>query len=356
MDLRATPENLTLTQRLGIQYPIIQAPMVGVSTPALAAAVSNAGALGSIGLGASNVSQAKALIAETRALTCKPFNVNLFCHCTPEPDKALQSDWLKYLQPLFTEFDVPAPTTLNEIYTSFLDDPDMLELLLVERPAVVSFHFGLPPTSWIDALKRAGIVLLATATDSYEAELIERAGLDAIIAQGVEAGGHRGVFNPQQDALTGTLALVRTLSRQCSIPIIAAGGIMDGQSISAMLTLGAQGAQLGTAFILCPETAANPRYRADLKSPKAAHTRITSAISGRPARGMVNRLITDLDATGAPQCPAYPLTYDAAKALHAAASAKGCNEFAVQWAGQGAALAREMSAKAMVEVLVAEMN
>lgn len=354
MDPRATP-HLTLAQRLGVLYPIIQAPMVGVSTPALAAAVSNAGALGSIGLGACNAEQARAMIAQTRALTDKPFNVNLFCHRKPEPDPAVQAAWLQHMQPLFAEFEAPVPSSLREIYVSFLDDPAMLDMLLQERPAVVSFHFGLPQPAWIQALKAAGIVLLATATDAREAQLIEAAGLDAIVAQGVEAGGHRGVFDPQQDEMTGTLALVRTLSQQRSIPIIAAGGIMDGQSIRAMLTLGAQGAQLGTAFILCPESSANAQYRANLQGPDAGHTRISSAISGRPARGLVNRLITDLDA-GAPLNPAYPLTYDATKALQAAASAKGNNDFAVQWAGQGASLARAMSARELVQTLVNEMN
>lgn len=355
MDPRATSP-LTLAQRLGVKYPIIQAPMVGVSTPALAAAVSNAGALGSIGLGASNPEQARALIQQTRALTRQPFNVNLFCHRKPTPDPSAQANWLQHMQPLFNAFEATAPSTLNEIYVSFLDDPAMLDMLLQERPAVVSFHFGLPQATWIEALKAAGIVLLATATDPHEAELIEAAGLDAIVAQGIEAGGHRGVFDPQQDEMRGTLGLVRILSRQCSIPIIAAGGIMDGQSIRAMLTLGAQGAQLGTAFILCPESSANLHYRDALQGPAAGHTRLTRAISGRPARSLVNRLVTDLDTPDAPPSPAYPLTYDATKALLAAASAKGSNDFAVQWAGQGAALARAMSARELVETLVSEMN
>ena len=348
---------MSITRLLGIEHPIIQAPMVGVSTPALAAAVSNAGALGSIGIGASTPAQARAMLAETRGLTGKPFNVNLFCHRPAKADAQREAAWLEHLRPLFAEFGAEPPAAIREIYKSFLDDPDMLQVLLEERPAVVSFHFGLPPNEWIRTLKDAGIRLLASATTLEEARLVERAGVDAIVAQGVEAGGHRGVFEPEHgDAGIGTLALVRLLARHSSLPVIAAGGIMDGQGIAAAQALGAQGAQLGTAFVPCPESAANAAYRAALKGERAHHTQITAAISGRPARGMVNRLWTDLDRAGAPALPDYPTTYDAAKALHAAASAKGCNDFAVQWAGQGAPLAREMPAAELVKLLVAEMG
>ncbi|MCY1538876.1 putative enoyl-[acyl-carrier-protein] reductase II [compost metagenome] len=261
------------------------------------------------------------------------------------------------MRPLFAEFGAEPPAAIREIYRSFLDDPDMLQMLLEERPAVVSFHFGLPPSDWIRALQEAGICLLASATTLEEARLVERAGVDAIVAQGVEAGGHRGVFDPEKgDAGIGTLALVRLIARHSRLPVIAAGGIMDGQGITAALALGAEGAQLGTAFVPCPESAANAAYRAALKGERAHRTRITAAISGRPARGMVNRLWTDLDTADAPALPDYPNTYDAAKALHAAASAKGCNDFAVQWAGQGAPLAREMPAADLVRLLVAEMG
>ncbi|MCO6059207.1 nitronate monooxygenase [Pseudomonas sp. MOB-449] len=348
---------MSIIQLLGLEHPIIQAPMVGVSTPALAAAVSNAGALGSIGIGASNPDQARAMLAETRALTSRPFNVNLFCHRPAVADPQREAAWLEHLRPLFTEFGAEPPATLREIYKSFLDDPQMVQMLLDERPAVVSFHFGLPAQDWIDALKGAGIRLLASATTLEEARRVEAAGVDAIVAQGIEAGGHRGVFEPENgDAGIGTLALVRLIARQTRLPVIAAGGIMDGQCIRAAQALGAQGAQLGTAFVACPESAANAAYRAALKSDRAYDTRITAAISGRPARGMVNRLWTDLDTPDAPALPDYPNTYDAAKALHAAASARGCNDFAVQWAGQGAPLAREMPAAELVKLLVEEMQ
>lgn len=348
---------MSITRLLDIEHPIIQAPMVGVSTPALAAAVSNAGALGSIGIGACTPAQARAMLAETRSLTRRPFNVNLFCHRPAVADAQREAAWLEHLRPLFAEFGAEPPAGIREIYKSFLADPEMLQMLLDERPAVVSFHFGLPPRDWIDALKAAGIRLLASATSLEEARRVEAAGVDAIVAQGIEAGGHRGVFEPEKgDAGIGTLALVRLIARHCRLPVIAAGGIMDGQGIRAALALGAQGAQLGTAFVPCPESAANAAYRAALKGERAHQTRITAAISGRAARGMVNRLWTDLDTADAPALPDYPNTYDAAKALHAAASARGCNDFAVQWAGQGAPLAREMPAAELVKVLVEEMQ
>ncbi|MBZ9785789.1 nitronate monooxygenase [Pseudomonas sp. REP124] len=344
-----------LLSLLNIELPIIQSPMVGVSTPKLAAAVSNAGGLGSIGIGASNVEQARAMLRDTAALTDKPFNVNLFCHEPAVADAEREAQWLGFLAPLFDKFETPAPTALREIYTSFVEDFGMLEMLLEERPAVVSFHFGLPPQSSIDALKNAGIVLLACVTNLAEAQQAERAGVHALVAQGYEAGGHRGVFDPQQDSEMGTFALVRVLTDACKLPVIAAGGIMDGAGIKAVMQLGACAAQLGTAFILCPESSANPAYREALKGPRAHQTRVTSAISGRPARGMVNRNYIDLE-TNAPALPDYPIAYDANKALNAAAATKANTEFAVQWAGQGAPLAREMPAAALVNLLAAEIK
>ncbi|MDG9925913.1 MULTISPECIES: nitronate monooxygenase [unclassified Pseudomonas] len=343
----------SLCTLLGVSHPIIQAPMVGVSTPQLAAAVSEAGGLGSLGLGASTPVQARELIAQTRTLTDKPFNLNLFCHAPAVADAPREQAWLERLRPLFAEFGTEPPAQLREIYRSFLADPDMLEVLLELRPAVVSFHFGLPPQAWIERLKFADIRLLACVTTPEEARLAEAAGVDALVAQGIEAGGHRGVFAPEWgDAGLGTLALVRLLAQQSRLPIIAAGGIMDGAGINAALALGAAGVQLGTAFVLCPESAANAAYRAALKGEKAARTEITANISGRPARGLPNRLYGDLGAA----LPDYPICYDAAKALHAAASAQGNHDFAAQWAGQGAPLARELPAAELVATLVKEMQ
>lgn len=344
-----------LLSLLNIELPILQSPMVGVSTPKLAAAVSNAGGLGAIGIGASNVEQARAMLRETASLTDKPFNVNLFCHAPAVQDAAREGQWLEFLTPFFAAFDAPAPTSLREIYTSFVADAGMLQMLLEEKPAVVSFHFGLPGQSAIDALKDAGIVLLCSVTSLVEAQQAERAGVHALVAQGYEAGGHRGVFDPQQDSEMGTFALVRVLADACQLPVIAAGGIMDGAGIKAVMQLGANAAQLGTAFILCPESSANAAYREALKGPRAHQTQVTSVISGRPARGMVNRNFTALEASGV-ALPDYPIAYDANKALNAAAATKANTDFAVQWAGQGAPLIREMPAAALVNVLTAELK
>lgn len=345
-----------LTERLNI-YPVIQAPMAGISTPQLAAAVSNAGGLGSISIGGSTMVQARQLIQETFKLTARPFNVNVFCHSPALRNAEREAKWLHYLEPLFTECGVEAPSSLSEIYKSFLDDDEALELLLAERPEVVSFHFGLPCSAHVRALRKAGIYLLATATNPREASLIEQAGIDAIVAQGIEAGGHRGMFEPEvTDESLSTLVLVRLLAKRTKLPVIAAGGIMDGQSIKAALGLEAAAAQLGTAFILCPESAANVSYRTNLKSPRAGHTRLTTGLSGRPARGMLNRLIEYVEAENRPPFPAYPVAYDAAKRLNAAALQLDNYEFAAQWAGQGAPLARELPAAQLVKLLLEEME
>ena len=348
--------NQQFLARLAIHYPIIQAPMAGVSTPRLAAAVSNAGGLGSLGFGASTAAQARQMIEETRALTDRPFNVNVFCHVRAAPDAARDSAWLAHLAPLFAGAVIPAPSSLNEIYTSFNDDEEMFRVLLEARPAVLSFHFGLPSSERLAAFRQAGIFTMATATNLREAALIEQAGIDAIVAQGIEAGGHRGMFDPEQsDERLSTAVLVRLLVKRGRLPVIAAGGVMDGAGVKAMLDLGAAAAQLGTAFILCPESSASDAYRANLKSERAMATRLTAALSGRPARGMVNQLISHGEAPGSPRPAAYPMAYDAAKQLHAAAAKAGNHEFAAHWAGQGAPLSREMPAAELVRTLVEEM-
>lgn len=342
----------TLAEHLGLRYPIIQAPMAGVATPQLAAAVSNAGALGSLGIGASPVEQARQMIRDTRALTTQAFNVNVFCHAPAQRDAAREAAWLKHLAPLFAEVGVPLPEVLHEIYPSFLDNDDAFDMLLEERPAVVSFHFGLPSPAHITALRAQGIYTMATATNLREAAQIKAAGIDAIVAQGIEAGGHRGMFDPQAaDERLSTSVLVRLLCQHAKLPVIAAGGIMDGQGIKAALDLGAAAAQLGTAFILCPESSANPGYRAALKSPQSGTTRLTATLSGRPARGLLNRFIAHGEAMSSPPPADYPLAYDATKQLMTAAAAKGNHQFAAHWAGQGAPLAREMPAAQLLAAL-----
>jgi nitronate monooxygenase len=346
-----------LTRMLQIRYPLIQAPMAGVSTPALAAAVSNAGGLGSISVGAQDAAQARTAIEQTRALTAGAFNVNVFCHAPAQADPAREAAWLARLAPYFAAFGTAPPGALREIYRSFNHDDAMLEVLLHARPRLVSLHFGLPPQDRIDALKRAGILLAASATTPAEARLLEQAGIDLIVAQGVEAGGHRGVFDPAQgDAGFGTFALVRLLARQCARPVVAAGGIMDGAGIAAALMLGAAGAQLGTAFVTTAESAAPPAHRAMLLGARAYDTRITGAISGRSARGIANRYMHEIGAAQPSTIPDYPIAYDAAKALHAAAQARGSSEFAAYWAGQGAPLARAVPAAELVATLATELQ
>jgi len=348
---------MTLLETLGIDVPIIQAPMAGVSTPALAAAVSNAGALGSIGVGATDAEGARRMIAAVRERSKRSLNVNVFCHRPAAADEALEAAWLERLRPQFERFGAKAPSRLKEIYRSFVEDDAMLAALLADKPQVVSFHFGLPSAERIRALRDAGIVLLASATNVAEGRAAVQAGVHAVVAQGFEAGGHRGVFDPDaEDDCLGTMALTRLLVCQLGVPVIAAGGIMDGAGIAASLRLGAGAAQLGTAFIACPESAADADYRAALTSDAASHTIMTRAISGRPARCLQNRF-TEWGARISPgQVPSYPIAYDAGKALNAAARAAHEAGYGAQWAGQGAPLARALAANDLVAVLAAELG
>jgi nitronate monooxygenase len=346
----------TFLRTLGITMPIIQAPMAGVSTPAMAAAVSNAGGLGSIGVGASNAEAARRMIASVREASDRPLNVNVFCHRPAVADTAREAAWLARLAPEFARYGAEPPRALREIYTSFLEDHAMLDVLRSERPRVVSFHFGLPTAQWIATLHEAGILLFATATNLEEAHTVARAGIDAVVAQGFEAGGHRGVFDPAaHDDELGTVALTRLLVRSLKIPVIAAGGIMDGAGIAASILLGASAAQLGTAFVACPESQADAGFRASLLGDAARHTVMTSAISGRPARCIANRFTAIGEEEGI-AIPAYPRAYDAAKALHAVATASGEAGFGAQWAGQAAPLARQLPASALMAELNSEMQ
>lgn len=340
-----------LTDLLGLNSPIIQAPMAGTSTPELAAAVSKARALGSISIASVDADEGRRQIQAVKALTSRPFNVNVFCHAPTPADPARDRAWIDSLRPIFTAFGAAPPETLNEIYQSFLTDNAKLSVLLDERPAVVSFHFGLPQADRIAALKAAGCVLIASATTPQEGRLAQAAGMNMVVAQGVEAGGHRGVFDPADDPRFATLPLTRLLARELNIPVIAAGGIMDGAGIAAALALGAAGAQLGTAFVTCPESAANTAYRAALASPRAERTRVSPVISGRPARGIENAFMQRADES---LVTGYPFAYDLGKALNAAASLQGDDGYAPQWAGQTAPLGRALPAAELVETLVRE--
>jgi nitronate monooxygenase len=347
----------TLLQTFGIRLPILQAPMAGFSTPAMAAAVSNAGGLGAIGVGAADAETARQMIRAVRAASDRPFNVNVFCHRPAIRDSVREAAWLKRLAPIFSQFGAAPPNGLSEIYTSFVEDDAMLSMLVEERPKVVSFHFGIPSRERIAALRQAGIALLATATNLEEGRLIGGAGIDGVVAQGYEAGGHRGMFDPDApDDCLGTLALTRLLVRALDIPVIAAGGIMDGTGIAACLLLGARAAQLGTAFVGCTDSQADAGYRATLFSSAAAHTVMTSAISGRPARCLANKFTALGVGVERGVIPDYPIAYDAGKALHAAAKAAGDAGYGAQWAGQGAPLARKLPAAMLMAELESEME
>ncbi|MGH8288413.1 MAG: NAD(P)H-dependent flavin oxidoreductase [Steroidobacteraceae bacterium] len=346
-----------LLAMLGIDWPIVQAPMAGTSTPEMAAAVSNAGGLGSMGVGAMNVRAAEDAIRAFRARSSRSLNINVFCHRPARPDEAREAAWLERLRPEFQAVKGATPATLKEIYRSFVVDEPMFTMILPAKPRAVSFHFGLPPGEWIRAFREAGIVVLGTATSLTEARACVAAGVQALVAQGYEAGGHRGVFDPDEpDDQLGTLALTRLLARKLDVPVIAAGGIMDGQGIAAALHLGAGAAQLGTAFVATDESAADVGYRAALFSDAAGHTVMTRAISGRPARCLANRFTALGARVGPGEIPSYPIAYDAGKALNGAAKTVGEAGYGAHWAGQGAPLARALPAGRLVFELVEELG
>lgn len=347
---------MDLTERLGLRWPVFQAPMAGVSTPEMAAAISNAGGLGALGLGAAGVEGAREMLRATRALTDRPINANVFCHAPARRDAEVEGAWLAALQPLFETYGSAAPQELREIYQSFVVDRPMCEMLLEARPGVVSLHFGLPDADWIAQLQAAGNLVFASATNPMEAKLCEAAGVDAIVAQGIEAGGHRGTFDPnaEDDALS-TFALVALLVSQCELPIVAAGGLMDGADVASALQHGACAAQLGTAFLDCQESAADGGYRAALHDPLMHPPTLTRAISGRPARCLRNTFV-GFGESAVAQVPDYPLAYDAGKALNAAAKGAGRSGFGAHWAGSGVARAQSGRAAEIFERLVRDLR
>jgi nitronate monooxygenase len=354
--VRNASDRNALLDLLGIRLPIIQAPMAGVSTPEMAAAVMNAGGLGSVALGATDASAGRAMIRAVRERSAGPLNANVFCHPPAKPDARVEAAWIARLRPEFERFGAQPPRQLTAIYQSFLENEALLGMLLEEKPAVVSFHFGVPPPQTLSALRAAGILLLGSATTLRDALILQEAGIQAVIAQGYEAGGHRGLFgvNGHDDQL-GTFPLTRLLATRLTVPVIAAGGLMDGHEIRAALTLGASAAQLGTAFIACTESQADAGYRAALQSDAAYHTVMTRAVSGRPARALPNHFTRLTADASADEIPCYPVAYDAAKALHGVAKAAGEYGYAAHWAGQGAPRIREGSAADLLSTLTAEL-
>lgn len=345
---------MSVLEKLAIKHPIFLAPMAGVSTPKLAAEVSNQGGLGALGLGAASVDSARKQILDTQALTDQSFQVNFFCHESVAADDAAHQLWIKSLRPLFEQYGATAPEKLDCIYPSFKDNDDLLNLVLQTRPQAVSFHFGIPHPHQIQALQDAGILTMVTATNLAEAKAIEAAGIDFIIAQGIEAGGHRGIFNPHIDSGIQTADLVRLICANSQLPVIAAGGIMNGFQAQYLLSLGAVAVQLGTAFVQCKSSSAHQAYRTSLLAKPM--TQITSSISGRPARGIFNDWAKRVDVPHRVNPAAYPYAYDLAKQLNAAASQVNYFEFGAFWAGSNVAQIRELEAQDLMNQLVLEMN
>lgn len=344
--------NTPLQALLGIELPIVQAPMAGVQGHALAVAVSNAGGLGSLPAAMLAPDALQRELEAIRAQTSRPYNVNFFCHQPPTPDAAREGVWRGALAPYYAEFGVdPAAIPAGPGRRPF--DAESAALLAAFQPPVVSFHFGLPAPELLALVRRWGARVLASATSVDEALWLEARGVDAVIAQGLEAGGHRGHFlTADLDVATqpGTFALVPQLVRALRVPVIAAGGIADADGVAAALALGAAGVQVGTAYLLCPEATTSPLHRAALKSESARVTALTNLFTGRPARGIVNRVMRELGPIGA-AAPVFPLATAAIAPLRAKAEAQGSGDFSPLWSGQNATGCREVPAAELTRAL-----
>jgi nitronate monooxygenase len=334
---------MILQDLLGIAYPVIQAPMAGVQGSALAIAVSNAGGLGSLPCAMLDMDGIRTELAAIRGGTTRPLNVNFFCHAEPVLDVERDRAWRAALSPYFAEYGIDAA----EIHTGPGRAPfsaEVADVLEEFRPPVVSFHFGLPAPNLLARVKATGAKILSSATTVDEARWLEAHGVDAVIAQGLEAGGHRGIFlSSDLSTQVGTLALVPQVVAAVKVPVIAAGGIADAKGVAAAMALGAAGVQVGTAYLLCPEATTSALHRAALKSDPARSTAITNVLTGRPARGIVNRIMRELGPLNA-AAPAFPLAVPAVLALRAKAEARGRDDFSSMWAGQNATGCREVPA------------
>lgn len=341
-----------LTQLLGIELPIVQAPMAGAQGSAMAIAVSNAGGLGSLGCATLDVAGLRRELAALHAGTSLPFNVNFFCHVQPEVDAAREAKWREQLGRYYAQFgidpkSIPAGPGRNPFSAEAAD------VLEESPPAVVSFHFGLPPDDLLARVKSMRSKIIASATTVDEALWLEAHGVDVIIAQGVEAGGHRGIF--LSDDLTtqvGTFALLPQVLRAVKVPVIAAGGIADARGVAAAMAMGAAGVQLGTTFLLCPEATISQLHRAALKSEAARHTALTNLFTGRPARGIMNRVMREMGPINR-DAPHFPLATSAITPLRAKAEAQGSTDFTPLWSGQNATGCKEIPAGQLVRELAA---
>ncbi len=346
-----------LADLLQIEHPLVLAPMAGLGTAELAAAVCQAGGLGSIGCAVMRPEAAMRAIERLRSLTKRPINANFFCHSPARPDPQREQAWLERLGPYYRELGIdpllPAPRT---DFPPF--DSAMCAVVEAGRPEVVSFHFGLPEPSLLARVKAAGCRVISSATTVGEARWLEGQGADAIVAQGIEAGGHRGTFlaadmDAEMARQLGTLALVPQVVDAVDVPVIAAGGIADARAISAALALGASGVQMGTAYLLCPEAATPPLHRRALRGPDAAATVLTNVFTGRPARALANRAASEVGPVSGAM-PDFPLPMAALGPLRAKAEEGGSIDFTPLWAGQAAALCREMPAGALTRALANE--
>lgn len=347
--------DIRLCNLLGTSLPMIQAPMAGPNDHALAAAAASAGALGSLPCAMLSAEQIRAEVARFReAVPGRPLNLNFFCHRNPAPDAARDARWLAALKPFYLELGLDPEMPLAAA-TRRPFDAESCALVEQLRPEVVSFHFGLPEAALLARVKATGARVLSSATTVAEARWLAAQGCDALIAQGVEAGGHRGVFLDDEEISTqpGTLALLPQIVDAVRLPVIAAGGISDGRGMAAALMLGAAGVQIGTAYLLAPECKIPAVHRAALQSAAAERTALTNLFSGRPARGIVNRLMRELGPISA-LAPEFPQASAALAPLRSAAEARGCADFTPLWAGQGAPLARTQPAADITRRIAAE--
>jgi nitronate monooxygenase len=337
---------------LDVELPIIQAPMAGVQGSALAAAVSEAGGLGSLPCAMLSASALRDEVAAIRARTRKPFNLNFFCHAPPAPDAAREALWKKILAPYYRELGVdPAAAAAGPLRAPF--SAALAEVLAELRPAVVSFHFGLPSAELLARVRGCGAKILSSATTVEEARWLEARGVDAVIAQGLEAGGHRGIFlSDELSSQLGTFALLPQIVHAVKVPVIAAGGIADARGVAAARALGAAGVQVGTAYLLCPEATTSRVHRAALQSEAARLTALTNVFTGRPARGIVNRIVRELGPISL-HAPAFPSAAGAVAPLRARAESLGSGDFSPLWAGQNTSACREVPAAQLTRELAA---
>lgn len=345
---------MTLQELLGIELPIIQAPMAGVQGCAMAVAVSNAGGLGSLPCAMLSLDAMRNELTAIKAQTNKPFNVNFFCHAPPTASAEREAVWRASLAPYYKEFGIDADNIpVGPGRAPF--SSEAADVLSEFRPAVVSFHFGLPSAELLARVRTWGSKILSSATTIEEARWLEAHGVDAIIAQGLEAGGHRGIFlSDDLSTQVGTFALVPQIVREVRLPVIAAGGIADAKGVAAAIALGAAGAQIGTAYLLCPEATTSAVHRAALKSEAARHTALTNLFTGRPARGIVNRIMNELGPIST-AAPAFPLATSAIAPLRAKAESLGSGDFSPLWSGQNTSGCKEIPAADLTRELAANL-